>query len=101
MPNDYSHTDGAQRFLMPTITHTIPEPWRGHLAAKLAEIKSSRDEELRLLGLAHECRERGARNVSSLEEIVRMLAREAELPEIPYTLSADGSSIVGESPATE
>lgn len=82
-----------------TITHTISEPWRGFIAAALADIKSSRDEELRLLGLVHEARERGNRRRASLEETIRLLAREAELPDIAYTISPDGATITGEAPA--
>lgn len=84
---------------MSTITHTIPEPWRSYLASRLAEVKSSREDELRHLGLAYEARERGRQHVSTLEDIVRLIAREADLPDVPYTISADGATIVGESSA--
>ena len=83
---------------MPTITHTIAEPWRGHLRAAITEIQSSRDEELRLLGLVHEVRDRVNRRRASLEETIRLLAREAELPDISYNISADGSTLTGEAP---
>ena len=80
-----------------TITHTIPEPWLSHLASRLAEIKSSREEELRHLGLAHEARERGRQQFESLGDIVRLIAREADLPDVAYEISADGSTIVSKS----
>jgi len=86
---------------LPTITHTIAEPWQGHLRAAIAEIQSSRDEELHLLGLVHEVRDRATRRRASLEETIRLLAREAELPDIPYSISADGSTLTGEAPDTQ
>ncbi len=83
---------------MPTITHTVSEPWRSHLRAAIAEIESSRDEELRLLGMVHEARERAIRRRASLEEIIRLIAREAELPDISYDVAKDGSAIMGNVP---
>lgn len=85
---------------MPTITHTIAEPWRSHLRDGLAALNTLRNEELRLLGLAHEAREQANHRRASLEEIVRLIAREAELPDVSYTISKDGSTLTGEAPDT-